>query len=254
MKSKGRSVIGYLVLAGLILVAFAACTEEKETLNTPDNYDYFPLEVGKYWVYEVDSIVFQNQTRRDSSKSWIKEQIVDCIIDNVGDTVYRVDQYERKNPTQPWQIRRVVSLSRNATRAIRTEYNIPLIKMVFPLHRRGEWSSTTLIDPLSLKILVVGGDIYPFNYWESRAKIEKIDEPLVLDKLQFSATTTVTYAKRENLTTNFRFAQEVYAKGIGLVKKDWQILDGTCNSCNIDQWQKVADRGFIIQQRLIDHN
>lgn len=253
MKNQGRSVISYLVFGILTLGAIAACSEEKETLNTPDSYEYFPLEVGKYWVYEVDSILFKNQTLRDSSTTWVKEQIIDYIIDNAGDTVYRVDQYDRKDTTQPWKIRRVVSLSRNATRAIRTEENISLIKMVFPLHRRGTWNSTVLTDP-SLMINV-GGKVEIFKYW--RSEVESIDEPFTDGNINYPETTTILHAEKD-ASVEIRFAKEIYAKHMGLVWRGWQILD--CNSTQVDcfnlnlSWDKKATSGFIIQQRLIEYN
>jgi hypothetical protein len=235
-----------LAVVGLLLMI--SCSNEKEELNTTANYDYFPLETGKYWVYEVDSTVYFDRTRRVSSKTWVREQITDFFINNTGDTVYRVDRYERKDPAQPWEIRQVVSLLRNARQAIRTENNLPLIKLVFPLRNYSRWNSAALTDP-NLTV-TAGNRIALFKLWET--KVESLDEPMTLDNKIFPETATISYADRDALI-EYRFVKESYAKGVGLLRREWWILDSQCNTCP-PPWEAKAESGFILKQQLIEHN
>lgn len=236
----------------VLSLTIVACSEEKEELDITADYTYFPLEIGKYWVYEVDSIVFLNLARRDTSKTWLKEQITSYFIDNVGDTIYRVDQFERKKNTLPWEIKRVVSLSRNNKKAIRTENNIPLIKMVFPLTINSKWNSTVLTNPF-LKLDAPGGDLEIFKYWES--KVEKIDAPFTDRNTNYAETTTIFHAQKDIGLEN-RYAKEIYAKHIGLIQREWQILDcnSTLSNCFTPIWDKKGIKGFTLVQRLVEYN
>lgn len=228
-----------------------ACSNETETLNIPDNYEYFPLQVGKYWVYEVDSVVVF-EDRLDSSKTYLKEQITDYFIDNVGDTIYRADQYERKDTAQPWQIKRVVSLSRNQQLAVRTENNIPLVKLTFPLYTGVRWNGAVLIDPYQEQ-LIGGESVAPFKYWDF--KVVSVDEPYSIGNTHFPETVTVI-AQKDTKIEN-RSGEEIYAKKIGLIQRQWEIFD--CNSnlkdcTNITEWKAKATSGMMIRQRLLQHN
>ncbi|MFN7119134.1 MAG: hypothetical protein ACK4TA_20215 [Saprospiraceae bacterium] len=248
--------------AGLLLVILliTGCKEETETIDNQEDYAYFPLEVGRYWVYEVDSLLVSPTTggnKIDSTRSYLKDTLVEQFIANNGDTVYRAERYQRRNPGEPWQIAAVFTMSRNQEQAFRTEDNIRLVKLAFPLRRPDGWTSTAYVDPMTT-VTVNGNAIAPFNFWEGRARVTDIGEPLTLGSLQFPETVTATYVNRNDIVIAYRFAQEVYAKGVGLVRKDWQILENANPNCDAvcasKPWRQRAERGFLVNQRLIEHN
>ncbi len=49
-------------LAGFAFIIFllASCKKENATFTTASVSDYFPLQVGKYITYDLDSTVFTN--------------------------------------------------------------------------------------------------------------------------------------------------------------------------------------------------
>ncbi len=242
----------------ILLFTIAACTEERETLDFQEDYEYFPLEVGRSWVYEVDSLIFSpavSGNKIDSIRSFIKDTIVEQFVASNGDTMYRAERYERRTNTVPWQIATVFSMYKKEQQAFRTEQNMQLIKLVFPLQQKETWNSAVYIDP-AIKITVAGNEIQLFNYWGTRATIAAIGAPLSVGQLQFNETATVTYVDRTDINIAARIAKEIYAKGVGLVKKDWQILDNeNCytQECISLPWRQRAERGFIVTQRLIEY-
>ncbi|MCB0583274.1 MAG: hypothetical protein KDD10_28600, partial [Phaeodactylibacter sp.] len=110
---------GPFVLFPIIaFLLFLACNkrEIEDTRIEDYGYGYFPLEVGRAWEYEVDSIIYDpavGGTAADSFRTFIREVVADTLLDNTGEVLYRVERYYRRNDTLPWQVERVLTLSRD---------------------------------------------------------------------------------------------------------------------------------------------
>ncbi len=75
----------------LTLLLIFACKNSKEERATAGE-EYFPLKVGDFKIYEVDSLIhddFSNKT--DTIKTELREQVVEKLIDNENDTIYRIE-------------------------------------------------------------------------------------------------------------------------------------------------------------------
>lgn len=248
---------GLLLLSG---VFFWGCNKsETEDLNLDVGYDYFPLELGREYVYQVDSIVFDEGIGgivTDSVRTYFREVVADTLLDNSGNTVYRFERYVRHQPEQPWIINKVWTSQRTVRQALRTEDNLRFISLVFPPAAGTSWDGTAFIDELT-RIEVSGDPIQMFLGWESR--FTEIDQPLVLGDLTFPETVTVEVADFES-AIGLRRGHEKYARGVGLVFREWQILDTQCRACCGDTssplcsslpWREKAEHGFILRQQLL---
>ena len=120
----------------LLLIAvptfFFACNKsEIEDTGIEDfGYDYFPLEVGRSWEYEVDSIIYDpvvGGTAVDSFRTFIRESVVDTLLDNTGEVLYRVERYYRRSDTLAWQIEKCLPSPgmSSAPPAPRTIFGLP---------------------------------------------------------------------------------------------------------------------------------
>ncbi len=255
----GRWQLAVFLLFFCFCVMNIAACEEKTEAPIDFKYDYFPLAVGKYWVYQVDSVLFvptSGTTRLDSATNFIKEEIIASFIDNVGDTIYSVERFERARDTEPWQFKKVFTIHQNRTQVIQTEDNLPLIKLVFPLQEGKRWNSTVFLpDVNNFNIDIAKQSVAIFKHWEAEAAA--VDKPLQIGSFNFEETATISYADETTVTIEYRVVKEIYAKGIGLVKRDWSILDApNCDNsaCINAAWEKKAKRGFILKQILIAHN
>ncbi len=189
--------------------------------TTPDNYsadfglEYFPLEVGKYIVYEVDSTIFDptGDSMVFSTKTFVKEEISDTLLDNLGNTLYRVERFQRQADTLPWQIQKVLTLSVQNDQAIRTEDNLRFIKFGFPIRKNNTWNGLAHFDP-SFIVTVAGESIEMFKNWDYR--IEAVDEPETIGTFNLEEIVTLREADDESLI-ELRVSREKYAKGIGLL-------------------------------------
>lgn len=247
----------YLFLAWITFLLLA-CGRETELFEADLGHDYFPLEVGRAWEYQVDSITFDpsvSGTGVDSIRILAREEVKDFFIDHAGDTVFRVERFERPDETQSWQIRKVIALSRNARQAVRTEDNLRFIKLVFPLREDTRWDGNVHIDPT--RFVIVAGELLDmFKNWDYR--IADIGKPFSNGILNFDDVVMVSLSDNEN-QIEYRSANEVYARNIGLAYMEQQILDTQCRvCCNGDfaqcaslSWPAKAEKGFIVRQRLM---
>lgn len=252
-----------LVFFGLLLLPFVSCDKSQipsDLVFNPEQYEYFPLKIGKYIDYQVDSIVFDYSgasTIRDSSSTFVREMVVDTFHDNTGQLLYRVERSERQNETDPWNIAYTFSQARTRTQAIRTEQNLRFLKMVFPMDRRSAWDGNVWIDKTQ-EIEVAGERIQPFSSWAY--EVDSIDLSAHVGAFAFDSTLLITEANDTNVFER-RFSRAQYAKRVGLVRREQWILDSQyCNhtpvpsDCDTRPWELKAEKGYILRQTIIAFN
>lgn len=266
-----RRILGITGL-GLLLTALACSNQQElETVEVDMGYGYFPLQIGRSWTYTVDSVVFVPQIGgilQDSSRTLVRELLVDTTTSLTGERLYRGERYERKSDTLPWQFRKVFTLSRNERQAIRQEDNVRVVVLPFPNSRNAVWFPDAYFDDNTF-FPVAGESVAVFIDW--RAAVVDRGMSFVLGDSTIEETLLVENLNFEN-ENNWREVKEIYARGIGLVERQWRILDlEACRSCcdldgdgeaflieETDLCDSLtptgrAQRGFILHQRLIDY-
>ena len=239
----------FLVLSFLFVLG--ACTTETDPYMPSDDQSFFPLELGNYWVYEVDSIIFRPEItiEIDSVHLWMREEIVDTILDNSGNTLFVIEQSERYNPADSWAFKQLLTVGLIDNQLIRTENNLRFIKMVFPIQLFQQWDGNLFIDPTT--IVRVGGEtIEMFKDWSYSTVAE--GESVNIEGENYDNVITIAPAQSENLI-ELRMVEEQYAKDIGLISRTLEILD----TQNIDPslgWRDKAEKGFIVRQLLVERN
>ncbi|MEL6922399.1 MAG: hypothetical protein AAFO94_00010 [Bacteroidota bacterium] len=216
----------------------------------PFGYEYFPLQTGNSWTYQVDSTVFDTTGMGrvvTESSSQIREQIVDQFISNEGNEVFRIERSWRRDDSEAWTTTDVWTAERTENRAFKTEENLRYIKMVFPLSENEVWDGLRFIDKTQ-KITVAGETLELFKNWQHQLISIGLREQI--GPFTFEEVSTVSEADSENLI-ELRFAREKYAKAVGLVYKEMRILD-TQNINDQLSWEDKAQKGFILRQTLID--
>lgn len=236
-------------------------------IEPPDNdlaesqYAYFPLRIGKYAEYRVDSVVFDfapgGGTVRDSSTTLVREVVADTLRDLTGQLVYTVERYQRSSANQPWSLHSIGTAVRTPTQAIRTEQNLRYLNMIFPMTRRSEWDGTVWIDR-EREIEIAGERMRPFSNWHY--EVDSLDRPAAVGAFAFDSTLLITEADDNNVIER-RFSRVRYAKQVGMVWREQWILDSQyCNQnppptdCATRPWEQKAERGYILRQWVIAFN
>lgn len=265
LEFKKKIGMNKLLLILLLIVNFGvfwvSCGREVEDYPAVD-YAYFPLETGKYIIYQVDSLSYDEfNCTVDSGSVELKELITSKDTDGEGNVYYRTERYYRKNSNDPWQFKNVWVSQIVDYQAHRVEDNQRYIKLVFPVVDQKKWDGIIYIRRDTL-VAVKGGAIDFYKDWDD-FKYTSVGEQEVINGKTYDEVLTVEQVDKIN-NIERRYSIEKYAKGIGLVSKEMWILDTQCrnackgtgdlSTCINTPWEYKAERGFILKQKIISHN
>lgn len=232
----------------LLILLISSCKKESEVLHTVSWEDYFPLEVGKYITYNLDSTVFVNFGRQKQVVSYQVKDLVDAeITDNTGRPSYRIIRYSRKTASDPWIANNSFMATPTEKSMEYVENNLRYIKLVLPVKTDYSWRGNSFIDTYT-----PGNDMRYLDNWdyiydsvgnsaninsfsfENTLKVfqrdEEINDPLVPG---------ATYAEKT-------YAVEKYAKGVGLIYREflhWEYQGNT-----------QSYTGYGVKLSVIDYN
>jgi hypothetical protein len=252
-----------LLLFGLLLIFFTSCVKDKIEAPVDDHsVEYFPLQLGKYIVYAIDSIVFDDASGgniKDTVSFQMKEEVSGFQIALSGDTLFYLHRSRRNSSEEPWTVTDVWTASRSSAEATRTEENLKFLKMTFPL-RKGKYWLTTSYIPTSATILVGTEILQPFQDWES--KVLEIDVADQIGDFSFAdgQVMRISQTDTDDDGSMRRFMLEKYVRNIGLVSRTDSILDSRCipsgdlTECIGKPWNVQAGKGYILSQIMIAHN
>ncbi|MEO1628711.1 MAG: hypothetical protein AAFV25_26420, partial [Bacteroidota bacterium] len=157
------------LLACALALGLTSCNENTnvDDFEVDQKYEYFPLEIGKYFVYAVDSVVYDTLASgvvATPSSSFVREEITDTLRDNSGRLAYRIERSYRRNSDDPWQISDIWVSLRTDRQAERVEENLRYVKLVFPLIEGVGWNGNLFIDETTL-ITIAGESVELFKDW-----------------------------------------------------------------------------------------
>ena len=128
-----KNSMRFFFILGLgITLAWQSCSKQ-QTFDLNPGYDYFPLEVGKYVIYEVDSVNYNPlfQGGKKATHWEVKEQITDTFRNLSGQLVYTYTRWQRVADSLPWINPRVGERLRSNTQAEDFRENLRFISFVF---------------------------------------------------------------------------------------------------------------------------
>ncbi len=182
-----------------------SCNKDKPAPPPPDlGYSYFPLAIGSWIIYDVDSIVHDDF--KDTVilfQYQLKEKVESKFIDNSGKEVFRIERYKRIKSNDPWTITDVWAADTTKTRAERFEENTWYVKLVFPVKLNARWNGNG------------------FNSMEEiDYEFTEVNVPGAINGNSFDSTLTVTQSQEPNAITQF-FGEEKYAKNVGMIYRKY---------------------------------
>ena len=238
-----------LVLLGTMILCFSSCKEETIPAMTVEvDTDFYPLEVGRTWIYQTDSVVYNKQLNSiDTFLGFVKEEITAEFVAAEDVDTYSIERSFRRSVSDPWIVTDIYSASIIDNRATRNEENLRFVKLVFPTTLGQIWDGNQFFDE-SINVNVGGEMIEVFKNWGS--EVIDVESTEIVKDIQYVNCTVVILADSEN-SIEKRYAKEIYAKGVGLISRDMIILD-TQNSDSSLPILNRAEKGFILSQSLIE--
>lgn len=207
-----KSITLFFVLL-IVVSGSISCKKEKDP--DPDmGYRYFPDQVGKYVVYDVDSFYYNDfnvPLTIDTFKFQLKEKIQSTYIDGQNRTTLRLERsvryYNQLIPysSLPWILRDVWAANRTATTAEKVEENVRFIKLSFAVSQNKTWNGNAQN--------INGEQTYSYTF---------INQPRTIGGTAFDSVLQVNQ-KDESSIIGKHYSVEWYAKRTGLIYK--QVID-----------------------------
>lgn len=240
-------------IAGILAAALISCDGPLYEPESPaDPYRYYPLDTGKYIIYQVDSIIY-NETFANDTTSWqVMEMLSDTFYDLNGRLNYTIERYRRSDAAAEWQLVNIWQVLYADGRVEKVENNLRFIKLATFLMNGWTWDGHAYLGGL---------DDLPFDYecnrlsyyegWDySYANLER---PFEINGLSFENTVTVLQEGDSNLIW-FDQGKEIYAEFIGLVYKEFfhfYTQDITCPTC---PWEERVECGYSVKMSVLEYN
>jgi hypothetical protein len=186
----------------LILSLFASCDRSEEP--TTFGLEYFPIEVGKYKCYTMDSIAYYAFSgSSDTFNYFIKETVETSFIDNAGNKAFRLKVDVSFDTALEWNFSKYLTVHKDAYSAQLVENDLRYVKLSFPVKNRKSW------------------DENEYNVLDKQlCRYIDIDEPFELNGKTYMNTLAVDKGDSEDPYFRF-FGRDVYAVGTGLILEEY---------------------------------
>lgn len=250
-----KNYIYLLVLVSL----FASCQQASEVLLTAPLSDYMPLHIGKTITYRLDSTVFpKNGSVIEVHKYQVKHTITKETTDNAGKKTFVVTRYiNDENASGSWQSNGTYLITVYDKSIDVIDNNLRVTVLQSPLSVNYTWPGNSHLPFAPYNQLFEMGAGNDMNRWDF--SYSNFGNETILGK-QVSDVWTV---KQNDETLNIpptaqtqygskEVSIEKYARGIGLVFKDFQLYE--FQKGNADTGNNPYYLGFGITMWMISHN
>ncbi|MGL4632385.1 MAG: hypothetical protein ACRCVT_14380 [Leadbetterella sp.] len=186
------------LLSILFSIIFFSCS--RDSVIPP--YDYFPLELASYKIYDVEQYTYATGQQAKIRKYQRKESTVSSYLDENKNVVYRIEVSTRGNSLENWRLETIYTAQKTSNRALIFVNNTPKIKLILPVRIGLLWDSNELnfmpSEKTHYKEMLENYTIGDVTY-----------KPLVKTQVQDDST---LITKKKNI--------EMYAHKVGLVYKE----------------------------------
>ena len=214
----------YLLPLFLIIIIFTSCKKESTILSPITVNDYYPLQIGKYINYDLDSTLFVTFGTVKKIVSYkAQDRVSDSLTDSRGRLSFRVNRYIRKDGTSPWVYSTTFLVTNTGGTIEMVENNLRFIKLAFPLKQDFSWKGNAFINTTSLD-----PDLRYLDNWDYM--YDSVNVPLSFNGIIIDSTLKIM--ERDEFTgqdpnmpgtlyAEKNYSVEKYGKGIGLIYRDF---------------------------------
>ncbi|MCB0810066.1 MAG: hypothetical protein KDB96_12375 [Flavobacteriales bacterium] len=210
-----------------LVILLSGCKEDEPIAPLDLGYGYFPTHLGRWVEYQVDSVWRDDVINSSGQLTYsLREVIEEDHVDNEGRPAQRIRRYVL-DTLGNWVVRDVWTQTLDATSAERTEENLRLLKLVFPVR---------------------GGQFWDLNSRNTEDELEMTytawDVPWSVNGMAFDSTALVETTFFNNLVDTV-IHTERYAKGVGLVYQR-RVVSNTQTIFNPPAPPQVEIRGSYL--------
>jgi hypothetical protein len=211
----------------ICLLFLFSCKKETETIPAIPFSDYSPLVVGKFITYNLDSLVYTNFGTVVAHRLYeVKYKVENEYLDNSGRKAFRISRSISVPGANNFIPENTFSALNTATAHEFVENNQRVFKLTQPVADGNTWKGNSAIDVTSSIDLQYLGD-WDFTYdsvgVSKRVGSYIFPNTLIVRQRDYSFGLPVVPVTSSNPTlyATKDFAKEVYAKGVGMVKREF---------------------------------
>jgi hypothetical protein len=234
-------------------VFLMACCASKDATPVPAVADYFPLKVGLYYIYSVDSVITSQGATccspgiQTNYTYQLKVQVIDSFANTEGGYSYILQRSKRPDSVSAWTAMATWSARVNQFQGVVNEGNIPYIKIEGPLVNGKAWDGNGLNNlGGSDKCLVNSSstcDIYT---------IQNFGLPYTQQGLSFKNSLIVVQSNNRDPIVFTDERSEVYAEKVGLIYRTILQLH-FCTTDSTCLGQMIVNQGISYNQTLLSY-
>ncbi|HEY0743082.1 MAG TPA: hypothetical protein VGD40_16555 [Chryseosolibacter sp.] len=219
-------------LAAVMLLA-VGCGEDEFT-PTDRGTDFYPLQVGSIWTYAVEETVYSEVAAPQNRSYQLRLTVSDSIKNAAGTYTYVVLRTKKNEGESIWTSLDTWSVRKDDREVIVTEGNTAFKKLMFPVREQLTWNGN--------EYNTLGEDEYVFHTVD-------LTEPI--NGMTFDHTIRVEQENNGDFIVFLDERDEVYAKGVGLVKRSLRQLN-YCSTEDCIGQQKIKS-GRVYAQVLLSY-
>lgn len=213
-----------------------SCKKESETFTSASINDYAALQTGRTYLYRLDSTIIAPFGTALIVKSYqAKDSVESAFTDNLGRQSFRIFRYTRDtSATQSWRFAATYVATPTDQTLEYVDNNLRFIKLHTPIKEGYTWPAHTFINTSLTSLTFLEGWNYEYqNAGQSYTVFNKTYDSTIT-VFQHDETNPAG-PFNPNFDAQFRsYGVEVYAKGVGLIFKDFLHWS----------WQKNPRAGF----------
>jgi hypothetical protein len=245
-----RSRLFLLYTVSFLIILNCSCNKSNP-LITDTPADYYPMHVGNYIIYRMDSLKFINVGSQDTVISYLAKEVVDdTITDNLGRLSYRVIRYlSDTTGTSEWvpSIAFMVTPLKGSVEVV--ENNLRFIKMVTPVQDDVTWLGNAYIDTQSDDSQVPYLDGWNYTYDSTGLPHNVLAGTIPKTVIVKEADEVSGLGDSSYIQTIY--SEEIYGKNIGPIYK--RFLYSVYQSPNV-QYPSGATIGYGLSFNMVSHN
>ncbi|EKB49407.1 hypothetical protein [Cecembia lonarensis] len=205
----------------LFICLFVSC-REVENPRTDFGRDYQPLEVGLFWIYEVEETIVFGENDSQTEEYFIRD-VIEYSFFNVQEEEVFVVRRERSQDRSSWEQFSGYSLHFRGNALIRNLSNQKIVNLVLPVQVGRNWDAMVYNNLPSdiFEIAFMGDATVGEQFFQRSVKVLQEEDD---DEITF----------RDN-------RYEIYARGVGMIEHYYEVF--TYCSRNDCLGQMIKDSG-----------
>lgn len=216
----------------LFLISMLSCQKKDENIPALSGLKYFPTDSGRYWIYEVHSIKYNNDTIDTTFQ--LKQLMYDTYyFQNI--LTYKLYRFSRPDASSAWPVipDSVWTCTTDLNQITINEGGSDYIRLVFPLSAGKKWNGNAR------------NIASPNTY-----TVKSFNSPLSISNFFFPETCNIEEAQSINLV-NKDFRNRIYAKNIGMIYKKYEQLTYNTEPSNIGLYK--IEFGSVYEETLLEY-